>query len=135
MTTTTTTASAPRTRRNVALTTARVFAGILGSLQLAGAAFFLFLAPEEAVWVGPWVDVPVVAALLGGALLKLAVSVGPGLTAESRIRLGLLAVGIGVAVTLIKIPVYDEPEGVVFLALDAVLLALLLLARRGGRSG
>ena len=67
--------------------------------------------------------------------MKLAVSVGPGLTAQSRTRLGLLAVGIGVAVTLIKIPVYDEPEGVVFLALDAVLLALLLLARRGARSG
>lgn len=134
-TTTTTIPSDPRTRRNVALTAARVFAGILGLVQLAGAMFFLFLAPEEAVWVGPWVDVPVVAALLSGALLKLAISVGPGLNAHSRIRLGLLAVTIGVAVTLIKIPVYDEPEGVVFLALDTVLLALLLLARRGSTSG
>ena len=118
-------------RRNVALVAARVFAGILGVMQLAGAVFFLFLAPEEAVWVGPWVDVPVVAVLLGGVLLKLTIAVGPGLDSRRRISLGLVAVAAGVAVTLVKIPVYDEPEGVLFLAFDATLLALLLLARRG----
>lgn len=130
----TTTPSAPATRRNVALVATRVFAGLLGAMQLAGAVFFLFLAPEEAVWVDPWVDVPVVALLLCGVLLKLTVAVGPGLDPHRRIGLGLVAVAIGVAVTLFKIPVYDEPEGVLFLAFDFVLLALLLLARRGDRS-
>jgi hypothetical protein len=33
-------------------------------------------------------------------------------------------------VTALKIPLYDEPEGVYFLAADAVLGALILLARR-----
>lgn len=133
--TTATTPSTPATRRrNAALVATRVFAGILGAMQLAGAAFFLFLAPEEAVWVGPWVDVPVVALLLAGVLLKLAVAVGPGLDPHRRVRLGLIAVVIGIAVTLVKIPVYDEPEGILFLALDTVLLALLLLARRGAKS-
>ena len=118
-------------RRNLALGVTRVYAGLFGASQVAGAVFFLFLAPEEAVWLGPWVDVPVVALLVGGALLKLAVSVGPGLDAHRRIDLGLVAVAIGVAVTLVKIPLYDEPEGVVVLAVDAVLLVLLVLARRG----
>lgn len=129
--TTTTAPYSPATRRNVALSAARVFAGLLGSMQLAGVVFFAFLAPEEAVWVGPWVDVPVVGLLVVGVLLKLAVAVGPGIDPHRRISLGLAAVGIGVAVTLVKIPVYDEPEGVTFLAFDAVLLVLLLLARRG----
>lgn len=31
---------------------------------------------------------------------------------------------------MVKIPLYDEPEGVTFLVLDAILLTLLLLARR-----
>lgn len=50
-----------------------------------------------------------------------------------RIRLGFLAVTLGVAVTPVKIPVYDEPEGVLFLAFDAVLLAVLVLAWRSTR--
>lgn len=131
---TATTPSVPTTPRNVALVATRVFAGLLGTSQLAGVVFFVFLVPEEAVWVGPWVDVPVVALLLTGALLKLTIAVGPGLGPHRRIGLGLIAVAIGVAVTLVKIPVYDEPEGVLFLAFDTALLALLLLARRGARS-
>lgn len=130
MTVTTTTA----TRRNAALVAARVFAGLVATMQLAGVFYFVFLARDEAVWVGPWVDVPVVALMVGGMLLKLATAVGPGLDPHRRIGLGLVAVAVGIAVTLFKIPVYDEPEGVTFLALDAVLLALLLLARRGARA-
>lgn len=132
--TTTTTPSTPTVRRNVAMVAARAFAGVLGAMQLAGMIFFLFLAPEEAVWRGPWIDVPIVALLLGSVLLKLTVSVTPGLEPDRRIGLGLVAVAVGVAVTLIKIPVYDEPEGVAILAFDAILVALLLLARRGERS-
>lgn len=128
--TTTTTSRTPAVHRNLALGAARVAAGLLGCSQLVGVAYFAVLAPEEAVWVGPWVDVPVVGLLVVGLLLKLAVAVGPGLDAHRRIALGLTAVAIGIAVTLVKIPVYDEPEGVLFLAFDGVLLGLLLLARR-----
>lgn len=130
----TTTTTPTAVHRNAALVAARVFAGLLGAIQLAGVVLFLLLVPEEAVWVGPWVDVPVVSLLVGGALLKLAVALGPGLEPRRRVGLGLVAFAVGVAVTLVKIPVYDEPEGVLFLAFDAVLLALLLLARRSDRS-
>ena len=131
----TTTESEPRTRRSkAALTTARTVAGLLGLVQLTGAVYFIFVAPEESVWLGPWVDVPVVALLLAGVLLKLTVAVAPGLDHHRRIGLGLVAVTIGVAVTLLKIPLYDEPESAAFLVFDTVLVALLLLARRGASS-
>lgn len=128
MTTTVTTSS-----RNIALAAARVAAGLLGAIQLAGATFFLLIAPDEAVWVGPWIDVPIVALTLSGIFLKLGLALLPGLTATRRITMGLLAVTIGVAVTLVKIPMYDEPEGVLFLLFDAVLLGLLTLAWRAAR--
>jgi hypothetical protein len=132
--TTTTTTSALATRRNVALVVARVCAGLIGAMQLGGAFYFIFLAREDAVWLGPWIDVPVVAALVAGVLLKLTVAVGPGLAPQQRIGLGLVAVAIGIAVTLFKIPMYNEPESVTILVFDAVLLGLLLLARRGAKA-
>jgi hypothetical protein len=119
--------------RNVALTASRVLAGLLGSMQLAGVVYFLLISPDEAVWVGPWIDVPIVALLLSGALLKLGVALLPGMPATRRITMGFLAVGIGTAVTLVKIPAYNEPEGVLALVFDAVLLALLTLAWRAAK--
>jgi hypothetical protein len=127
----TTTHTAPS--RNLALLTARLAAGLLGSIQLAGAVFFLFIAPEESVWVGLWLDAPIVALTLSGVLLKLGVAIWPRLHADRRIALGFLAIVIGVAVTLVKIPVYDEPEGVLFLAFDAALFLFLTLAWRTER--
>ena len=121
--------------RNTALTAARVLAGLMGANQLAGATYFLLVAPEEAVWLGPWVDVPVVAVMLTGMLLKMVVALWPGLPAERRISLGLLAVGLGMAVTLLKIPLYDEPEGLIFLLVYSVLLLVLLAAWRADRRG
>ena len=119
---------------NRALAAARVVAGVLGVNGLLGATYFILIAPEQAVWVGPWVDVPVVALMLTGFFLKLGVALAPGLPADRRIRLGFLAVALGMAVTLVKIPVYDEPEGMLFLAFDAVLLGVLLLAWRATRA-
>jgi hypothetical protein len=119
---------------NRALAAARVVAGVLGVNGLLGATYFILIAPEQAVWVGPWVDVPVVAMMLTGFFLKLGVALAPGLPADRRIRLGFLAVALGMAVTLVKIPVYDEPEGMLFLAFDAVLLGVLLLAWRATRA-
>lgn len=119
--------------RNSSLAMARVLACLLGAVQLSGAVFFLFVAPEEAVWVGLWLDVPVVALTLSGIFLKLGLAVLPGLPATRRIAMGFLSVAIGVAVTLVKISLYDEPEGVLFLAFDALLLAFLTLAWRTAR--
>ena len=117
-------------RRNVALAAARVLAGPFGAITVAGFAMFTFVVPEEAVWRGPLVDVPVVGAMLAAALLKLAVALAPAMNAARRVRLGLRAAGLGAAVTLIKIPVYDEPEGVLFLGVELLLVALLLRARQ-----
>ena len=119
--------------RNLGLGAARVVAGLIGAMQLAGAGYFLVVAPEQAVWLGLGIDIPVLTVLFAGILLKLVTALAPGLQQDRRIRLGLAAVGVSVLATLIKIPLYDEPEGVTFLALDAVLLALLLLAARAAR--
>jgi hypothetical protein len=116
--------------RNVALSAARIFAGLLGLMKAAGITYFALLAPEEGVWLGPWIDVPVVGTLFAATVLLLVVALAPRLTAGRRIGLGLLAVGLDVAVTLVKVPLYDEPESVTFLAFGAILLTLLLLARR-----
>lgn len=128
MTTTITTSS-----RNVALATSRIVAGLLGAMQLSGAVYFVLIAPGEAVWVGPWLDVPIVVLMLAGIFLKLGVALLPGLHATRRITMGFLAVAIGAAVTLVKVPVYDEPEGILFLVFDAALLAVLTLAWRAAR--
>ena len=53
------------------LLTARVLATAFGLLQLAGVFFFTVLAPEEAVWLGPLVDVPVVFLVVDAVLLLL----------------------------------------------------------------
>lgn len=116
--------------RNVGLAAARIFAGLLGLSKAAGITYFTLLAPEEAIWLGPWIDIPTVGTLFTITVLLLVVALSPRLTAGRRIGIGLLAVGLDVAVTMVKIPLYDEPEGVTFLALDAILLTLLLLARR-----
>lgn len=121
------------TTRNLSLAAARVLAGLFGAVTLAGVVMFTLVVPEEAVWVGPWVDVPVVSAMIAAALLKVTVAVGPGMDADRRIRLGLLAACVGAAVTLIKIPVYDEPEGVLFLGAEVLLAALLMRARHAAR--
>ncbi|SOC52305.1 hypothetical protein [Ornithinimicrobium cerasi] len=121
--------AAPRGRG--LLTAARVFAAALALFQLAGVFFFTVLAREEAIWLGPLIDVPIVGLMVVGMLLKLAFGVWPRLLPERRIALGLAGVALGFATNLVKIPLYDEPEGVLLMAADAVLLVLLLLATRG----
>jgi hypothetical protein len=130
--TTTTDVTAPP--RNLALAAARALAGLVGALQLAGVGYFVFLVPEEAVWLGALIDIPVVALLCAVAALKLATALLPRLSAELRIRVGLAAVGLSVVITLVKVPLYDEPESLTMVAVDAVLLTLLLLARRTARA-
>ncbi|MVA76377.1 hypothetical protein GC722_10125 [Auraticoccus sp. F435] len=127
---TTTTAVPATARQPRTLVAARVLAGLVGAVQLAGAIFFLGLAREEAVWIGPLVDVPVVALTLTTIALKLVFALAPGIRPARRITVGLLAVALGVVLTVVKVAVYDEAAGGVFLAVDAVVVALLLLARR-----
>ena len=117
--------------RNVALTAARVTAAVIGGLQLAGFSYFMVIAPDdEVVWLGPWIDYPILTLLLIGVALKLTTALAPGLSAALRVRVGLVAVAVGVVVTMLKMPLYGEPEGVTFLVLDGLLGWLLLRARR-----
>lgn len=116
---------------NVALTAARATAGLLGAFQLAGVCYFLLIAPDdEVVWLGPWIDYPIVSLLLTVIGLKLAVALAPGLASGVRIRVGLATVALSLGVTMLKIPLYGEPEGVTLLALDCLLGWLFLRARR-----
>ena len=129
MSTLTTSTAVPS--RNAALTAARVAAGVIGGLQLAGVSYFLLIVPDaDVVWLGPWIDYPILTLLLTGVVLKLATALAPGLDAALRVRVGLVAVAVGVVVTLLKMPLYGEPEGVTFLVLDGLLGWLLLRARR-----
>jgi hypothetical protein len=127
--TTVTTTAAPS--RSTALTAARVAAGLIGGLQLAGVSYFLLIVPDAGVvWLGPWIDFPILTLLLTGVALKLTTALAPGLSAGLRVRVGLVAVAVGVVVTMLKMPLYGEPEGVTFLLLDGLLGWLLLRARR-----
>lgn len=131
MTTTGTATTVPGAARQPrSLLAARIVAGIIGAVQLAGAFFFLVVARDQTVWIGPLVDVPVIALTLTAIALKLTLALAPRIPPARRVTVGLAAVTVGVVLTLVKIPVYDEPEGAVFLAVDALLLALLLHARR-----
>ena len=104
---------------------------MIGGLQLAGVSYFMLIVPDsQVVWLGPWIDYPILTLLLTGVLLKLITALAPGLPAALRIRVGLVAVAVGVVVTLLKMPLYGEPEGVTFLVLDGLLGWLLLRARR-----
>ncbi len=120
--------------RNVALTAARVTAGLIGALQLAGVSFFLVIAPaDDVVWLGPWIDYPILTLLLTGIALKLTTAFAPGIRPDVRTRIGLCAVALSVLVTMLKMPLYGEPEGATFLVLDGLLCWLLLRARRVAR--
>lgn len=123
-----TTTAAPS--RNAALTASRLAAGLIGGLQLAGMSYFMLIVPDdEVVWLGPGIDYPILALLLTVIVLKLTTALAPALDAALRIRVGLVAATLGVVVTLFKMPLYGEPEGVTFLVLDGLLVWLLLRAR------
>ncbi len=131
MSTTTVPTRSTTPTRNVALTAARVTAAVIGAMQLAGFTFFMLILPDdEVVWLGPWVDYPILTLLLTGVALKLTTAIAPGLRPDLRIRIGLSAVAVSVLVTLLKMPLYGEPEGATFLVLDGLLCWLLLRARR-----
>ncbi len=134
MSTTTVPTRSTTPTHNVALTAARVTAAVIGAMQLAGFTFFMLILPDdEVVWLGPWVDYPILTLLLTGVALKLTTAIAPGLRPDLRIRIGLSAVAVSVLVTLLKMPLYGEPEGATFLVLDGLLCWLLLRARRVAR--
>ncbi|UOY01554.1 hypothetical protein [Blastococcus sp. PRF04-17] len=126
----TTTAVRPATRRTALLTGTRVLLGLFGAVKLAGTAYFLFFAtaeqggePEGLVdWsVGVWSTALAVAFLVAAARLGRDRRVLPALAAVLVVDLVFSAV---------KLTAYDEPEAVLFMAVDLVVIGLLALLNR-----
>ena len=130
----TTTAVRPPARRTALVQGTRVLLGIFGAVKLAGTAFFLFFATAEqngdpegiADWsVGIWSTALALAYLGAAARFGHDRRVLPALAGVVLLDLVFSAV---------KLTVYDEPEAVLFLAVDVVIIVLLTrLARRTRR--
>ena len=121
----------PRNRSTALLHATRVLLGLFGAFKLAGTAYFLFFAGAEqggdpqgvADWsVGIW------STALAGAFLVAAVQLGR----DRRVLPALAAVLlVDLVFSAVKLTVYDEPEAVLFMAVDVVIMGLLAaLARR-----
>lgn len=117
-----------RTSR-LALRTARVVAVLHAVLGLTGVVLFTLVMPEEALWIHPVVDTGVILLKVAVCALLLVGALWPALDSGRRRRLLMVAVVGSVAFGLVKLFAYDEPEALAFFVVDAILLALLLLAR------
>ena len=127
----TTTAVRPPTRGGSALLHGtRVLLGLFGAFKLYGTAYFLFFAtaeqngdPEGLLdWsVGVWSTALAVAFLVAAFRLGKDRRVLPALAGVLLLDLVFSAV---------KLTVYDEPESVLFMTVDLVIIALLTLINR-----
>jgi hypothetical protein len=126
----TTTAVRPSTWRDPLLTGTRVLLGAFGAFKLAGTAFFLFFAtaeqngePEGLLdWsVGIW------STALALAFVIAAVRLGRDRRVLPALAIVLL---VDLAFSVVKLTVYDEPEAVLFMTVDVVILGLLALLTR-----
>ena len=126
----TTTAVRPPARRTALLQGTRVLLAVFGDVKLGCTSFFLFFATAEqngdpeglADWsVGIWSTALALAYLVAAARLGNDRRVLPALAAVLLLDLVFSAV---------KLTVYDEPEAMVFMAVDLVIIALLALAVR-----
>ncbi len=130
----TTTAVRPSTRRDPLLTGTRVLLGAFGAFKLAGTAYFLFFATAEQggdpEGLGDW-SVGIWSTALALAFVLAAFRLGR----DRRVLPALAAVLVlDLVFSLVKLTVYDEPEAVLFMAVDLVIVALLaLIARRSRR--
>ena len=129
----TTVVRSPARRRNVLVRGTRVLLGLVGAFELAGTAYFLFVATAEQggdpEGMGDWL-VGVWSTALAVTFLVAAVRLGR----DPRVVRwfgGVLL--LDVVFSTVKLTVYDEPEAVLFMAIDLVILGLLtLIARRKG---
>ena len=112
----------------------RLLLGLFGAIKLYGTAYFTFFATAEqggdpeglADWsVAAWSTALAVAFLVAAARLGTDRRVLPALAGVLLLDLVFSAV---------KLTVYDEPEAVLFITVDLVIVALLvLIARRTTR--
>jgi hypothetical protein len=121
----------PATRRGALLTTTRVLVALFGVLKLTSTTYFLFFASAaqggDPQGLGDW-TVGVWSIAIGVAWLVVAARLGR--------RALPLAAGLAVAdvaFSIVKLTVYDESAGVVFLGITLVMLALVAAAERSRR--
>jgi hypothetical protein len=129
----TTAVRSPARRRDALVRGTRVLLGLVGALKLAGTAYFLFVATAEQggdpEGVGDWL-VGVWSTALAVTFLVAAVRLGRDPRVVRRFGGVLL---LDLVFSTVKLTVYDEPEAVLFMAIDLVILGLLtLIARRKG---
>jgi hypothetical protein len=127
----TVTAVRPTTRGGaVLLNGTRVLLGLFGAFKLYGTAYFTFFATAEQggdpQGLGDWAVVAWSTAL-AVAFIVAAVRLGR----DRRVIPALAAVLLlDLAFSTVKLTVYDEPEAVLFMAVDVVIISLLALIRR-----
>jgi hypothetical protein len=118
----------PAVRRGSLLSTTRVLLALFGALKLTSTTYFLFFATAAAggdpQGIGDW-TVGVWSIALGAAYLVVAARVGHHALP--------LAAGIAVAdvaFSIVKLTVYDESAGALFLGIALVMLALVAASER-----
>ena len=133
MTVTATSSPRPRPRsrgRSALLQGTRVLLGAFGAVKLGATAWFLFWATAEQggdpEGIGDW-SVGIWSAALAVALLVAAVRLGRDRRVVP-VLVGVLLVDL--VFGAVKLTVYDEPEAVLFMAVDVVLVGLLALVNR-----
>lgn len=125
----------PSRLSTVLLWTARLLLGVLGLAGLAGAIYFTFFASPEDGGVTTGFDWFVAVWKIAVSVGFVAVAVAPRVSRALRVKLATWLLLADVVFGLVKVFGYDERESLVFLVVDAVLLALLQVVRRQEQLG
>jgi FtsH-binding integral membrane protein len=120
-------------RSSPTLWTARSLLFLIGVVGLAGAAYFTFYAPPAEGGVVTAFDWFVAVWKIVVSLGFLVVALAPGMPAERRLNVATWLLLADVIFGLVKLFGYQERESLVFFAVDAVVLAVVYLARRQDR--
>jgi hypothetical protein len=115
----------PGTAPPAAARAAQVIAvGPLGALVGVAAIAFTIAAGPLSLSLGDWL---VAAWALATAVVNLVAGIALGRGSETARRILIATALAHVAFSVVKLTAYDEPEALVFAALDAALIALLSL--------
>ena len=130
-TTTSTPVLRPQARgRDALLQGTRVLLGAFGAVKLGGTAYFLFWATAEQggdpEGLGDW-SVGIWSTALAAAFLVAAFRLGRDHRVVPLLGGVLL---LDLVFSAVKLTVYDEPEAVLFMAVDVVIISLLALVTR-----
>jgi hypothetical protein len=120
----------PSTASMVLLGAARSLLGVAGLFGFAAAGYFTFLAPAGQGAVTTPYDWFVAIWKILLSLAMVAVAVAPRASRLRRIQLGSWLVITDLVFGLVKLVGYHESSSLAFFVIDAIILALLVAARR-----